>query len=302
MAQTFTHNLLHPRHWLTWSGLGLLWLLVQLPYPILHILGSGLGKISRPFLKRREGIAIRNIELCFPEMTPFARSQMVNKNFVSLGLGLMETGIAWFWSDARVKKWFDVEGLENLTGATRGVMVVGIHFMSLELCGRVMGLCHPMMATYRPHNDPLMEWVQTKGRMRSNKAMINRRNLSGFVHALKAGEAVWFAPDQDYGSKGSVFAPFFSVKKAATTNGTYALSKLAGAPLITLSMIRRSDKKGYHMYISNPLSGYPGEDKVAAAAYMNKIIEREILRAPEQYLWMHRRFKTRPEGEVSLYK
>ncbi|WP_458250116.1 LpxL/LpxP family acyltransferase, partial [Enterobacter ludwigii] len=113
---------------------------------------------------------------------------------------------------------------------------------------------------------------------------------------------VWFAPDQDYGSKGSVFAPFFSVKKAATTNGTYALSKLAGAHLITLSMIRRSDKKGYHMYISNPLSGYPGEDKVAAAAYMNKIIEREILRAPEQYLWMHRRFKTRPEGEVSLYK
>ena len=90
MAQTFTHNLLHPRHWLTWSGLGLLWLLVQLPYPVLHILGSGLGKISRPFLKRREGIAIRNIELCFPEMTPFARSQMVNKNFVSLGLGLME--------------------------------------------------------------------------------------------------------------------------------------------------------------------------------------------------------------------
>ncbi|HIE9323409.1 TPA: LpxL/LpxP family Kdo(2)-lipid IV(A) lauroyl/palmitoleoyl acyltransferase, partial [Klebsiella variicola subsp. variicola] len=229
MAQTFTHNLLHPRHWLTWSGLGLLWLLVQLPYPVLHILGSGLGKISRPFLKRREGIASRNIELCFPEMTPFARSQMVNKNFVSLGLGLMETGMAWFWSDARVKKWFDVEGLENLTGATRGVMVVGIHFMSLELCGRVMGLCHPMMATYRPHNNPLMEWVQTKGRMRSNKAMINRRNLSGFVHALKAGEAVWFAPDQDYGSKGSVFAPFFSVKKAATTNGTYALSKLAGA-------------------------------------------------------------------------
>ncbi len=93
MAQTFTHNLLHPRHWLTWSGLGLLWLLVQLPYPVLHILGSGLGKISSPFLKCREGIAIRNIELCFPGMTPFTRNQMVNKNFVSLGLGLMETGM-----------------------------------------------------------------------------------------------------------------------------------------------------------------------------------------------------------------
>ena len=302
MSQQFTKILLHPRYWLTWSGLGLLWLIVQLPYPVLHILGSALGKLSRPFLKRRERIAIKNIELCFPEMTPLARDQMVNKNFVSLGLGLMETGMAWFWSDKRVRKWFDVEGIENLVNATKGVMVIGIHFMSLELCARVMGLCRPMMATYRPHNSPLMEWAQTKGRMRSNKAMINRRNLSGFVHALKAGEAVWFAPDQDYGPKGSVFAPFFSVKNAATTNGTYALSKLAGADLITLSLIRRSDKKGYRMYISNPLSGYPEGDEVVAAGYMNKIIEHEILRAPEQYLWMHRRFKTRPQGEVSLYE
>jgi len=302
MSQQFTKILLHPRYWLTWSGLGLLWLIVQLPYPVLHILGSALGKLSRPFLKRRERIAIKNIELCFPEMTPLARDQMVNKNFVSLGLGLMETGMAWFWSDKRVRKWFDVEGIENLVNATKGVMVIGIHFMSLELCARVMGLCRPMMATYRPHNSPLMEWAQTKGRMRSNKAMINRRNLSGFVHALKAGEAVWFAPDQDYGPKGSVFAPFFSVKNAATTNGTYALSKLANVNLITLSMIRRSDKKGYHMYISNPLSGYPEGDEIVAAGYMNKIIEHEILRAPEQYLWMHRRFKTRPQGEVSLYE
>lgn len=302
MSQLFTYKLLHPRHWFSWAGLALLWVIVKLPYPVLYSLGSGLGKISRPFLKRRESIAIRNIELCFPDMTPIARSQMINNNFISLGLGLMETGMAWFWNDVRVKKWFDVEGIENLANATGGVMVVGIHFMSLELCGRVMGLCHPMMATYRPHNNPLMEWVQTKGRMRSNKAMIDRRNLSRLVHALKAGEAVWFAPDQDYGPKGSVFAPFFSVKKAATTNGTYALSKLAGANLITLSMIRRSDKKGYHMYISNPLLGYPEDDNIAAAAYMNKIIEREILRAPEQYLWMHRRFKTRPEGEDSLYK
>jgi len=302
MLQPFTKKFLYPRYWLIWTGLGLLWLIVQLPYPVLHILGAGLGKLSRPFMKRREGIAIRNIELCFPDMTPFARSQMVTKNFVSLGMGLMETGMAWFWSDARIKKWFDVEGIENLTNITRGVMVVGIHFMSLELCGRAMGLCHPMMATYRPHNNALMEWIQTKGRMRSNKAMINRRNLSGFVHALRAGEAVWFAPDQDYGSKGSVFAPFFSVKKAATTNGTYALSKLAGVDLITLCLIRRNDKKGYNMYISSVLSDYPEGDEIAAATYINKIIESEILRAPEQYLWMHRRFKTRPKDGGSLYE
>lgn len=119
-------------------------------------------------------------------------------------MALLETGMAWFWPDSRVRKWFDVDGLDNLTRAqaqNRGVMVVGVHFMSLELGGRVMGLCQPMMATYRPHNNPLMEWVQTRGRMRSNKAMIGRNNLRGIVGALKKGEAVWFAPDRDYGLK-----------------------------------------------------------------------------------------------------
>lgn len=124
---------------------------------------------------------------------------MIAENFRSLGMALVETGMAWFWPDSRVRKWFDVEGLDNLKRAqmqNRGVMVVGVHFMSLELGGRVMGLCQPMMATYRPHNNQLMEWVQTRGRMRSNKAMIGRNNLRGIVGALKKGEAVWFAPDQ----------------------------------------------------------------------------------------------------------
>lgn len=223
---------------------------------------------------------------------------------MSLGMGLIETGMAWFWSDERVKKWFDVEGIANLNNALsadKGVMVVGIHFMSLELGGRAMGLCRPMMATYRPHNSPLMEWVQTRARLRSNKAMIDRRNLSGLVHALKSGEAVWFAPDQDYGPKGSVFAPFFSVPQAATTNGTWVLSRLSGSKMLSISMVRKLDRKGYSLHISEVMNDYPGEDKQIAASYINKVIEREILRAPEQYLWVHRRFKTRPLGETSVY-
>lgn len=296
--------LLHPRNWLTWFGLGLLWLIVQLPYPLLHVIGSSLGRAARPFLKRRERIAARNIALCFPEMNAADKEKMVEQNFVSLGMGLIETGMAWFWSDERVKKWFDVEGYDNLTRAlaeNRGVMVVGVHFMSLELGGRAMGLCRPMMATYRRHNSPLMEWVQTRGRLRSNKAMIDRRNLRGLVHALKAGEAVWFAPDQDYGPKGSTFAPFFSVPQAATTNGTYVLSRLSGASLLTITMVRKANNRGYSLHISESMRDYPANDELQAASYMNRVIEKEILRAPEQYLWVHRRFKTRPAGEASLY-
>ncbi len=136
MACVFNKQLLHPRNWLTWFGLGILWLIVQLPYPLLHFIGTSAGRLSRRFLKRREHIARRNIELCFPDMSPAARETLIDQNFMSLGMGLIETGMAWFWSDERVKKWFDVEGFANLNHALsggKGVMVVGVHFMSLEL-------------------------------------------------------------------------------------------------------------------------------------------------------------------------
>lgn len=193
----FSRAFLHPRYWLTWFGVGVLWLLVQLPYPVLRFLGTRTGKLARPFLKRRESIAQKNIELCFPTLSREEREKLIAENFHSLGMALLETGMAWFWPDSRVRKWFDVDGLDNLTRAqaqNRGVMVVGVHFMSLELGGRVMGLCQPMMATYRPHNNPLMEWVQTRGRMRSNKAMIGRNNLRGIVGALKKGKPFGLLP------------------------------------------------------------------------------------------------------------
>lgn len=299
----FTRTLLHPRYWFTWFGLGVLWLLVQLPYPALRWLGAGLGSLSRRFLKRRESIARRNLELCFPALSPAEHDHLISENFKSIGMALLETGMAWFWPDSRVRKWFDVEGLENLQCAQAkncGVMVIGVHFTSLELGGRVMGLCQPMMATYRPHNSALMEWVQTCGRMRSNKAMISRNNLRGLVSALKKGEAVWFAPDQDYGRNGSSFAPFFAVKEVATTNGTFVIHRLSKSVMLTVTMVRKDDKSGYRLFIMPEMENYPQEE-AAAAAYINRVIESEIMRAPEQYLWVHRRFKTRPVGHASLY-
>lgn len=303
-SPVFTHDLLHPRHWLTWLGLGLLYLLVQLPYPLLEKVGRWMGRTSMRFLKRRVSITRRNMQLCFPELPSDELEERIILNFESLGMGLMETGIAWFWPDKRVKRWFTVSGLQNLKDAQknqRGTLVIGVHFMSLELGGRAMGLCQPMMAMYRPHNNKLMEWVQTKGRTRSNKAMINRRDLRGMVKALKQGETIWFAPDQDYGPKGSIFAPLFAVPDAATTSGTYMLARMANPSMVTVVLIRKPQAKGYELIIQPALQHYPINDEQAAAAYMNKVIEREIMRAPSQYLWLHRRFKTRPPGTPSLY-
>ncbi|WP_437608460.1 kdo(2)-lipid IV(A) palmitoleoyltransferase [Erwinia sp. V71] len=304
VSPVFTRDLLHPRYWLTWAGLGLLFLLVQLPFPLLEKLGTWMGRTSMRFLPRRVRIARRNLQLCFPDLPQDVLEQRIISNFESLGMGLLETGMAWFWPERRVKRWFTVNGLHNLQQAKkdqRGVLIIGVHFMSLELGGRTMGICQPMMAMYRPHNNKLMEWVQTKGRMRSNKAMINRRDLRGMVGALKKGEAVWFAPDQDYGPKGSVFAPLFAVPQAATTSGTYMLARMAKPAMVTVVLIRKEDGSGYELVIQPELQGYPLEDEQQAAAWMNKVIEREIMRAPNQYMWLHRRFKTRPAGAASLY-
>ncbi|WMY95323.1 MAG: kdo(2)-lipid IV(A) palmitoleoyltransferase (plasmid) [Arsenophonus sp.] len=296
--------LLHPRYWLTWMGLVVLFFLVQLPYPILIKVGFAIGKLSKFFLKRREKITRRNIELCFPLMSLDKKKKLVKDTFSSLGMALVETGIAWFWSDNRIRTLFSVKGISNLQQAiseNRGVMVIGVHFMSLELGGRITGLCQPMMAMYRPHNNRVIEWIQTKCRMRSNKAMIKKKHLRIMIKALKNGEIVWFAPDQDYGPNGSVFAPLFGVKQAATTNGTFVVAKLAQPVILTIVLIRNKKNDGYHLIIGSALTDYPKKDKIAAATYMNKILENEILRAPEQYLWLHRRFKTRPEDENSLY-
>jgi KDO2-lipid IV(A) palmitoleoyltransferase len=300
----FCSEFFHPRYWLTWFGLGVLWLLTHLPYFILIRLAATAGRLSRRFLKRREHIARRNIELCFPHISDQESERMITGIFDSLGMALAETGIAWFWSDRRVRRLFQVDGLVNLDTAQqhkRGVMMIGVHFMSLELGGRIAGLCQPMTAVYRRHNNQVLEWMQTRGRMRCNKAMIERRDLRGMVQALKKGEVVWFAPDQDYGPKGSIFAPLFAVEQAATTNGTFVLSRLARPIMLTIVLIRNPLKKGYRLIIQPELENYPHDNEIAAAAYMNKVIEREILRAPEQYLWLHRRFKTRPPGESSLY-
>jgi len=300
----FRKSFLHPRYWLTWFGLGVLFLLVQLPYPVLYRLGNWLGRTSMRFLKRRVSITRRNLELCFPNLDETQIERRILSNFESLGMGLLETGMAWCWSDARVKRWFDVSGLNHLKMAQQnkqGVLVIGVHFMSLELGGRAMGLCQPMMAMYRPHNNKAMEFVQTWGRMRSNKAMLDRKDLRGMVHALKKGEAVWFAPDQDYGPRGSVFAPLFAVDQAATTSGTYMLARLAKPALVTVVLVRKDKGKGYDLVIQPALQDYPIDDEMAAAAYMNRVVEKEIMRAPDQYLWLHRRFKTRPTGAPSLY-
>ncbi|MWN06230.1 LpxL/LpxP family Kdo(2)-lipid IV(A) lauroyl/palmitoleoyl acyltransferase [Gilliamella sp. Pas-s95] len=299
----FTKRLLHPRYWLTWLGISILYLIVLLPYPIIYQLGKALGLLSMKLIGKRKETARQNLKLCFPEKPQQERDQMLRENFISTGVAIFETGMAWFWSDKRLSRHTSIVGDDYITKVQQsgqGVLLIGIHFLTLELGARILGISHPGVGVYRPNDNPVMDYVQLKGRLKSNKYMLERHNTKGMIRALKNGELLWYAPDHDYGPKNSVFAPLFSVEKAATTVGTRILVKL-GLPAIIPFTPKREKNGRYIVYISPRVEEFPVEDDVLAATFMNKIIEQEILKAPEQYMWLHRRFKTRPKGDAPLY-
>ncbi len=301
---TFRLSLLAPRYWLTWFGLVVLYLIVQLPYPILFRFGHSIGRLAMPFLKRRVAVAERNLKLCFPELTKKEIDKRVIRNFESTGMGLLETGMAWFWSDRRIKKWCKVENREYMDQAReggKGVLLIGLHFLTLELGGRIFGMYNPGIGVYRPNDNKVLDWVQLRGRLRSNKSFIGRNDTKGMIRVLRAGEILWYAPDHDYGPKNSVFASLFAVPKAATTIGTSILMRMGKPSILPFTPVRNDDGSGYRVLVSPPVEGFPLEDSLAGAEFMNRIVEKEIMKAPDQYMWLHRRFKTRPEGEPSLY-
>lgn len=304
MLPRFNFSLLHPRYWLTWFGLGCLYLLVQLPYPFLFRFGKWIGKLSQRFLKRRALIATRNLQLCFPHLSEQEIKTLVDANFESIGMGLIETGMAWFWSDRRIKKWCRVEGLENMTDAVaqgRGVLLIGLHFLTLELGGRILGMYHEGIGVYRPHNNKLLDWVQLKGRLKSNKDFIHRYDTKKMIRALKKGEILWYAPDHDYGAKNSVFASLFAMPSAATTIGTSLLMRTAKPAMVSFAPLRDPQGKGYIVSVSPAISDFPMEDTTQAAEFMNRVIEKEIMKDPALYMWLHRRFKTQPLDKPSIY-
>lgn len=301
----FSRELLHPRYWFTWFGIILLYVTVLLPYPLISFLGRHAGRAAMRFLPRRVSIARRNLELCFPDMPVTEREAMLRQNFESVGMGLLETGMAWFWPDWRIDKWCRVTGYEHMQDARarqHGVLLIGMHFLTLELGARIFGMKNPGIGVYRPHNNKLLDWLQTRGRMRSNKSMLDRKDLKGMIRALKSDEILWYAPDHDYGPRSSVFAPFFAVENAATTVGSYMLIRSARPAVVPFVPRRLAYGRGYELIILPDISAEISLDnEVATATGMNQAVEQAVWLAPEQYMWLHRRFKTRPEGEPSRY-
>ncbi|KAF1069791.1 MAG: Lipid A biosynthesis lauroyltransferase [Pseudomonas citronellolis] len=301
----FSPRFLHPRYWLLWLGLGVLWLIVQLPYALLLRLGSGLGALMYRVVGSRRAIAARNLELCFPELDEAARTRLLKANFASTGIAFFEMAMSWWWPRARLARLAHIEGLEHLRQAQaegKGVILMALHFTTLEIGAALLGQVQTIDGMYREHDNPVFDFVQRRGRERHNldATAIEREDVRAMLKVLRAGRAIWYAPDQDYGIKQSVFVPLFGIS-AATVTATTKFARLGRALVLPFTQERLADGSGYRLVVHPPLQDFPGESEEADCLRINQWVEQEVRRLPAQYLWAHRRFKSRPEGEPRLY-
>ena len=290
-----------PRFWPVWLGLGLLRLIVALPHALRMAIGSALGRIAMVFAHKRKGYARRNLELCFPELYSREIDQLVRDHFRSLGMSLVEQGMAWWCSDDELGRLFRLNGWENMEAACaipgRGLVALSGHFVATELSGRVLrtrsNKIPSIAAVYRPSQNPLLDSVIRSSRNKAANLLLQKDGVRDMLRLLREGWIVWYAGDQSYRRKHSVLVPFFG--EPAMTNGALSRIAKAGKAAVLPWFPRRLPRgAGYVVDIYPVLEDYPTGDMAGDALRINKLLEVQIRKAPEQYYWVHRRFKGRP--------
>lgn len=284
-----------------------LWFVISffLPYILQLLIAKGIGILIFKSKLSRKKIALTNIQKCFPNLTQREQDNLLKRNLISTAYGLFESGAAWFWPNWRLKSLYEIEGLQYIKKAqseNKGVVFMGIHFTTIEIGAAFVNIEDTIDGFYRPHKNPIYEKIQAWGRTRRNNKsqVIPNGDLRAIVRALRKGRAVNYAPDQDYGRKRSIFVPFFGVS-TATVKATTHLAKAGRADVIPWICVRTADTGRYKIKIYPPITEQLNQGDKEDALTINRFIEQRILEYPEQYLWVHKRFKTRPENEESFY-
>ena len=278
----------------------------RMPWGIQRRVGAATGAVMYRLMVRRRRIAETNLALCFPHLDDAARSRLVRRHFRSLGFGLVETALGWWGGEAPIMARSRIVGAEHLEAALargRGVILLGGHFTTFELSGRILAARFECGATYRPHDDPRWDALMRAGRGRHLAALVPHKDARAMVRHLAGNRILWYAPDQDFSSRRgrrNVFARFFA-ERAATTTATAWLARASGARVVPLASYRLAEDSGWEVVIGPALEDFPSGDDAADAARLNAVLETQIERSPEQYLWVHRRFKTRPPGAPPAY-
>lgn len=292
-----------PNYWPTWFGLAVLRLTCWLPYRWQIGIGKWLGRIGHRLVAKRRAIARRNIELCFPELSVDERDKLVLQHFEALGASLMEMALGRWASDEELLSLTTIEGAEHIQETLDqgyGVILLSAHFTSLEISGRVLSLnCPPFDVVYRRFRSGLTTEIVAGSREVSARKSIEKNDIKSMVRSLREGVPVWYAPDQSYHLKQSALLPFFGVP-AMTNTATGVLAKLGRAKAVPF-FPRRLPEGGYELRVLPPIEDLPSGDVVEDTRKYLAILEEQIRRCPEQYYWVHRRFKNRPAPLPDAY-
>jgi Kdo2-lipid IVA lauroyltransferase/acyltransferase len=292
-----------PKYWPAWAGLGLLRLSCLLPYRMQLGIGRAIGRVAHRFLAERRAITRRNLELCFPELSLRERDALAFAHFEALGMSIIELALGRWASDRKLLGMTRIEGAEHVRDALdsgRGVILLSAHFTSLEISGRVLKLNIPSFdAVFRRNRSDFMTEILRTSREKSARRTIEKNDIKGMIRSLRKGIPVWYAPDQSYNRKQSALLPFFGVP-SMTNTATGTLARLGNAVAIPF-FPRRLPEGGYVLTILPPLEGVPSDDPVEDTRKYLDVLERQIRLCPEQYYWVHRRFKNRPEPLPDVY-
>ena len=288
---------------MTRLALVLMWLLHLLPLSWLSPLGIVFGRLLFALAGERRRIAITNLRLCFPDMSEAERIALARRHFEAFGRSFLERGILWWASPDRLRKLVRLEGLEHFTAlAGRPVILLVPHFIGLDMGGTRIMLEFDIVSIYANQKNLLFNAALLKGRSRFGGSILLSRQegTRKAIKAMRAGKPFYYLPDMDYGERDTIFVPFFGVP-AATITGLSRLARISGAAVLPVITRMLPGGSGYVVEIGAPWQNFPGPSIEADTRRMNAFIESEIRHMPEQYLWLHKRFKTRPPGEKSPY-
>lgn len=264
-----------------------------LPFPVLVLIGRGLGRCLYWLTWRWRLITYANLRRCFPEKSREEHRRLARAHFESVGVGLFELAMGWWSSERRLRRLVSVSGLEHLERARRegkGVLIMSAHFTSFEIGGRLLGLFVPFHLMYRPNDNPVLEYMVQRARRRHFQGIIPSNKIRQLMRRLREGHCVWYAPDLAYTKKNHVWAPFFG-RPAPTNPATSRIAATTGAPVVPFYPQRLPGGRGYHLHLLPALENFPGDDPTTDTARTNAVLESQIRQMPEQYFWSFDRFK-----------
>ncbi|MBT3695460.1 MAG: lipid A biosynthesis acyltransferase [Gammaproteobacteria bacterium] len=292
------------KQWPKWFLVGCLWIVARLPMGAVFAVGRVIGFLGYHLAKSRRHITEVNIAKCFPELSAQQQKALVRENFVHTGIGAVEIALPWLNPTRDLADRFKIEGVEHLNAAHElgnGIVLVGAHYTTIDITSQPLGAFGFVDVMYRQNKNPVWESLQFNGRKAFFDGVVERSDMRQILKRLKQGRTMWYAADQDYGIKHSVFAPFFGIDTATITVTSRLASKNKSAVLM-LHQFRDLKRKTWTLKFTPMLENFPSGDDLADATRLNAMLEAEVKLVPAQYLWMHRRFKTRPTGEASFYK